>query len=143
MCARRAWESGFHCSSEDRPKTASSLGRWYGSNASETAEAKIWDMYPRPFDEILDDFVPAIDRAKPLCRNLRKVLFPVTNDGLLDLTLVHLTAGKPPFTYLVGIKYEMSAHGFRIHHVATECPTLILTHMLIPSRSSPFAVTPS
>lgn len=85
MCARRAWDRGFQCSTGDRPK-GSSLGRWYESNAIDAARAKLFNMHPMGLSDILDEFVPAFDCIKPLCWNLRQALFPCINDGWLDLT---------------------------------------------------------
>lgn len=59
---------------------------WYGSNAADVADPKLWNMHTNGFKIILDGFVPAFDCIKPLCTNLRKVLFPLTNDRKLDLT---------------------------------------------------------
>ena len=85
MCARRAWERGFQCNTGDRPRR-SVLGRWYGSSATDAARAKLSDMHLEGFMDILDEFVPAFDCIKPLCTNLRQVLFPLNNIGLQDRT---------------------------------------------------------
>lgn len=62
------------------------MGRWYGSDAADAATAKLWNMHLEGFMDILDEFVPAFDCIKPLCTNLRQVLFPLNNIGLLDRT---------------------------------------------------------
>jgi hypothetical protein len=36
-------------------------------------------------NSILEEFAPAFDHVKPLCRKLRSILFPLTKDGELDL----------------------------------------------------------
>lgn len=44
MCARRAWEIEFQCSTRDR-RRKSILGRWYGSDAADVAVAKQGNMH--------------------------------------------------------------------------------------------------
>ena len=42
-------------------------------------------MHADGFKSILEEFAPAFNRIKPLCRKLRSILFPLTKDGELDL----------------------------------------------------------
>ncbi len=42
-------------------------------------------MHADGFKSILDEFAPAFDCTKPLCRKLRSILFCLTQDGNLDL----------------------------------------------------------
>lgn len=84
MCARRAWERGFQCSTRDQP-WRNILGKWYGSNAADVADAKRGNMHTDGFKDILNEFVPAFDYIKPLCRKLQSILFPLTKDGELNL----------------------------------------------------------
>lgn len=84
MCARRAWSREFQCSTRDWPRR-NILGKWYGSNAADVADAKRGHMHADGFDDILMEFAPAFDCTKPLCRELRNILFPSTEAGRLDL----------------------------------------------------------
>lgn len=85
ICARRAWESEFQCSTRDRPRK-SILGKWYGNDAADAADAKHYNMHADGFESILKEFVPAFDCIKPLCKRVREILFPHTRNGELDLT---------------------------------------------------------
>ena len=40
-------------------------------------------MHVDGFEDILDEFPPAFDCVKPLCRKVRGVLFPLLKDGAL------------------------------------------------------------
>jgi hypothetical protein len=42
-------------------------------------------MHADGFKSILEEYAPAFDHVKPLCRKLRSILFPLTKDGELDL----------------------------------------------------------
>jgi Fungal protein kinase len=84
ICARRAWEREFYCKRKDRPAD-SVLGGWYGDTTKNVASDKQGSMHADGFEEILDEFVPAFDCIKPLCRKLRSIIFPLLKDGKLDL----------------------------------------------------------
>ena len=84
ICARRAWEREFHCRRKDRPAD-SVLGDWYGDTNKKVAGNKRGSMNADGFKSILEEFAPAFDRVKSLCRKLRSILFPLTKDGELDL----------------------------------------------------------
>jgi hypothetical protein len=47
--------------------------------------AKRGSMHTDEFKDILEEFPAAFDGVKPLCRELRSILFPLTRDGELDL----------------------------------------------------------
>ena len=47
--------------------------------------AKRGSMHTDGFKDILEEFPAAFDGVKPLCRELREYLFPLTRDGELDL----------------------------------------------------------
>jgi hypothetical protein len=85
ICARRAWERQFHCSLKDQPKD-SVLGEWYGNSFKQIAKAKRGSMHADGFKGILEEFAPAFDCIKSLCREVRRILFPLTEDGELDLS---------------------------------------------------------
>lgn len=62
------------------------FGRWYEGDTADVAVAKQGNMHTDGFKYILNEFAPAFDCIKPLCRKVRGVLFPLTKDGELDLT---------------------------------------------------------
>lgn len=62
------------------------MGRWYEGDTADVAVAKQGNMHTDGFKYILNEFAPAFDCIKPLCRKVRRVLFPLTKDGELDLT---------------------------------------------------------
>jgi serine/threonine protein kinase len=80
MCARRAWEREFQCRLKDQPKK-SRLTKWYTGNYNDIAEAKRGYMHADGLEDILDEFPQAFDCVKPLCREIRGILFPY-KDGL-------------------------------------------------------------
>jgi hypothetical protein len=47
--------------------------------------AKRGSIHTDGFKDILEEFPAAFDGVKPLCRELRSILFPLTRDGELDL----------------------------------------------------------
>jgi hypothetical protein len=68
QCARRGWG--------ERWPTESLLTRWYTDSFREIAHAKRGDMGVDGFEDILDEFPPHFNSVKPLCRELRGILFP-------------------------------------------------------------------
>jgi len=86
ICARRAWEREFHCRLADR-QTNNVLKRWYTGTYDDIARNKRGDMHIDGFEDILDEFPQAFNCVKPLCRNIRGILFPYS-EGLL--------VGTPP-----------------------------------------------
>ena len=81
ICARRVWERGFQCRSADRP-SRSVLTKWYSGSFQDIADAKRGYMHVDGFKRVLIEFPPAFDCIKPVCENLRGILFPY-NNGLL------------------------------------------------------------
>jgi serine/threonine protein kinase len=81
ICARRAWEREFLCLAVDRPKR-NILKKWYTGSFDDIADAKKGYMHVDDFEKILKEFPPAFDRVKPLCKEIRGILFPYKN-GLL------------------------------------------------------------
>ena len=55
-----------------------------GSNPADVADANRGHMHADGFDDILMEFAPAFDCTKPLCRELRNILFPLTKAGKLE-----------------------------------------------------------
>ena len=82
MCARRAWEREFGCRVTDQPKE-SILTWWYSGSFKAIAGRKEHAMGVNGFEELLDEFSSAFDCVKPLCKEIRGVLFPLLEDGAL------------------------------------------------------------
>lgn len=81
ICARRAWEREFYCSLKRRPKR-NIMRKWYGTNFEDIADAKRAPMHADGFEDILEEFPPAFDSIKPLCREVRGILFPLQGGKL-------------------------------------------------------------
>lgn len=81
MCARRAWDREFQCDTRSWPRR-SILGRCYEGDTADVAVAKQGNMHTDGFKYILNEFAPAFDCIKPLRRKVRRVLFPLTKDGV-------------------------------------------------------------
>ena len=80
ICARRAREKEFRCSYHDRP-WESALTKWYSGSFKDVAEAKRGYRHVDGFEDILDEFPTSFDCVKPLCREIRGILFPLLKDG--------------------------------------------------------------
>ncbi|KJZ69932.1 hypothetical protein HIM_10688 [Hirsutella minnesotensis 3608] len=79
LCCRRGWE--FLRKQKEQP-TPSLLTKWYSGSYREIAGAKRGYMHIDGFEDILEEFPqPQFDCVKPLCRELRGILFPY-RDGL-------------------------------------------------------------
>lgn len=91
ICARRAWERGYRCRSGDRPKE-SLLTWWYTGSYKEIARNKEHAMGVNGFKELLEEFPPVFDRVRPLCQEIRGILFPLLKDGALFIG----TESNPP-----------------------------------------------
>lgn len=85
-CTRRAWEREtereFLCSAVDRSK-GSILSKWYTGSYGDIAQAKRGYMHVDGFEDILNEFPLAFDCVKPLCKEVRGILFPLLEDGAL------------------------------------------------------------
>ncbi|KAH8751100.1 hypothetical protein F5883DRAFT_472292 [Diaporthe sp. PMI_573] len=68
QCARRGW-------GEEWPGD-SLITNWYTGSYREIAHAKRGDMGVDGFEDILEEFPPHFDCVKPLCREMRGILFP-------------------------------------------------------------------
>ena len=84
ICARRAWEREFGCKLVDRPKK-SILSKWYTGDYDDIARSKRGDMGVDGFEDILEEFPSIFDHLKPLCLEIRGILFPY-KDGLFTGT---------------------------------------------------------
>ncbi|KAI1127396.1 serine/threonine-protein kinase Sgk2 [Nemania abortiva] len=67
LCARRGW---------DNPPHKSMLARWSRGSYVEIAQGKRGDMDAGGLEVILREFPPKFEFIKPLCRELRDILFP-------------------------------------------------------------------
>jgi len=88
ICGRRVWEKGFLYNRNERPRE-DVFRRWYTGSFEEIARSKQGDMHADGFEQILSSFPPALDCVKPLCTKIRRILFPLTAEGELDI-------GTPP-----------------------------------------------
>ncbi|KAL1973895.1 hypothetical protein VTN31DRAFT_5455 [Thermomyces dupontii] len=85
QCARRGWE--FVGDPQNQP-LHSHLTKWYTGTFEDIAFAKasIVDDAKR-FDYVLDkEFPPELESLKPLCRSLRRILFPFNGDEIFTGT---------------------------------------------------------
>ncbi|KAI9797634.1 MAG: hypothetical protein M1825_005732 [Sarcosagium campestre] len=78
ICARRSWEREFLCSAFNRP-TRNILSKWYTGSFDDIADAKQGYMHVDKFADILREFPQAFDCVKPLCMEIRYILFPYKN----------------------------------------------------------------
>jgi Fungal protein kinase len=85
QCARRGWE--FLNKPTDQFK--SKLRAWYTGNYEDIANAKLGHMIKaenKGFGFILREFPLEFNCVKPLCSELREILFPMHNGGLFTGT---------------------------------------------------------
>jgi len=85
QCARRGWEFLNKPTDQSRSK----LRAWYTGNYEDIANAKLGHMIKaenKGFGFILREFPPKFDCIKPLCRELRGILFPMHNGDLFTGT---------------------------------------------------------
>ena len=88
ICARRVWEREFRCKVVNRPRE-SMLSEWYTGSYKEIARNKMHAMGVDGLGELLEEFPTAFNRVKPLCKEIRGILFPLLKDGTLFI-------GTPP-----------------------------------------------
>ncbi|KAL2820656.1 hypothetical protein BJX63DRAFT_279816 [Aspergillus granulosus] len=75
MCAYRSWERGFGGTNKKMPE-ACRIEKWGTGTFIDIAEAKTAHMTPNSFeDKILSGFPAPLEGIKPLCRNIRSLLF--------------------------------------------------------------------
>ena len=89
LCARRGWDL---CRNPNGRPKESRLRWWYNGSFKDIAEAKRGYMHVDGFKNILEEFPSAFDCVKPLCTDLRGILFPLEKDG----TLFKGTREDPP-----------------------------------------------
>nr|KMM68200.1 hypothetical protein CPAG_04531 [Coccidioides posadasii RMSCC 3488] len=78
QCARRGW-------GEEWPKK-SLLTNWYANSYRNIATAKRGVVGANGFELILEEFPPKFDSIKPLCRELRGILFPLRESDIFTGT---------------------------------------------------------
>ncbi|OJD11640.1 hypothetical protein ACJ73_09500, partial [Blastomyces percursus] len=67
---------------EISPPNNSLLTKWYTDTYREIARIKRSDMGADGFEDILSEFPPIFECAKPLCRAIRDILFPYGSRGI-------------------------------------------------------------
>ncbi|KAL1952877.1 hypothetical protein VTO42DRAFT_4064 [Malbranchea cinnamomea] len=83
QCSRRGWE--FVCDTKSQP-IRSLLTSWYTGTYSEIANAKRGNVDAKGFELILEEFPPMFDCLKPLCKELRSLLFPIRDNAIFTGT---------------------------------------------------------
>lgn len=79
MCARQSWRNGF-ARHEEQPPQESLLRRWEVGSFKSIAASKASDMAVHIRD-IMGEFPRVLDAVKPLCLRIRKILFPLDEEG--------------------------------------------------------------
>ena len=92
ICARRAWELEFQCKLSKRPQR-NILKKWYASDFEDIADAKRGYMHADGFEKVLEGFPDSLEGVKHVCRQIRRILFPLHKGGGLD-TGTHTGAGE-------------------------------------------------
>ena len=80
LCARRGWDL---CGNPNGRPKESRLRNWYTGTFDQIVDAKEHHMGVDGFQKILMEFPQAFYRIKPLCINIRGILFPLQKDGTL------------------------------------------------------------
>ncbi|KAI9701454.1 MAG: hypothetical protein M1836_001509 [Candelina mexicana] len=83
ICGRRAWDT-IRSRFQGPPKQ-SRLTKGYTGSYDDIADAKEHHMGVCGFKDVLKEFPQTLDCVKPLCREIRRILFPLNNDGELDI----------------------------------------------------------
>ena len=91
ICGRRAWERGYRCKAAHQPRE-SMLSKWYTGSYKEIAQNKTYAMLFDGLRELLEEFPAVFDCVKPLCEEIRGILFPLSENG----TLFNGTPSDPP-----------------------------------------------
>ncbi|KAL1957251.1 hypothetical protein VTO42DRAFT_6157 [Malbranchea cinnamomea] len=80
QCGRRGWE--FVRNVKGRPRN-SRLTNWYTGSFADIANAKRGNVDAGGFERIMaQEFPPEFDCVKPLCRELRGILFPIRKNAI-------------------------------------------------------------
>ena len=89
LCARRGWDL---CGNPKGRPEESRLRNWYTGTFDQIVDAKEHHMGADGFQKILMEFPQAFNHIKPLCKDMRGILFPLQKDG----TLFKGTPEDPP-----------------------------------------------
>ncbi|KAK2603987.1 hypothetical protein QQS21_003823 [Conoideocrella luteorostrata] len=82
MCARQSWHNGF--AGKETPPKESRLRKWEIGSFTDIADAKEGHMTVNSLERIMGEFPEAFDCVKPLCLNIRKMLFPLDKDERMN-----------------------------------------------------------
>ncbi|KAI1150741.1 serine/threonine-protein kinase Sgk2 [Nemania diffusa] len=82
MCARVAWTKPNWSGAKWEPENTL-LVRWVTGDFRRIADAKLFHMMPGGFLDVIDEFPEACNVVKPLCRELRRILFPSDEEGII------------------------------------------------------------
>ncbi|WPJ60401.1 hypothetical protein SMAC4_13264 [Sordaria macrospora] len=94
MCARQSWYNGF--SGNKKAPQESVFQRWEIGSFSQIAMNKEGDMYVSGLQRIVNEFPEKLDKVKPLCMRIRKILFPYDKDASVN---IGTPAGEPDQLY--------------------------------------------
>ncbi|KAL2886283.1 Protein kinase domain protein [Ceratocystis lukuohia] len=83
MCARQAWCNGF--AGKQKPPKYSILRKWRFGSSKDIANAKLNDMTVDGLGDIMEEFPETLDVVKPLCLEIRNILFPFDKDRRMSL----------------------------------------------------------
>ncbi|KKZ65062.1 hypothetical protein EMCG_01302 [[Emmonsia] crescens] len=91
QCARHGWEKLMQLQklyqlygwSGDSMVKKCLLTKWYTDTYRDIARIKRTDMDADGFEDILSEFPPIFECAKPLCRAIRDIIFPYGNRGII------------------------------------------------------------
>ncbi|OJD11474.1 hypothetical protein AJ78_07762 [Emergomyces pasteurianus Ep9510] len=86
QCARNGWEC--YNRSIERP-VESRLKKWYTGSYDDIADVKEDHIGAKTFEYLLLEFPPELECVKPLCRQLRRILFPIVEDDIFTGTPVN------------------------------------------------------
>ncbi|OAX81630.1 hypothetical protein ACJ72_04029 [Emergomyces africanus] len=79
QCAHRGWGK----SKLDRRPKDSMLKEWYTGTFKKIANTKRGNMQAGGFEYLLQEFPPDFECVKPLCKTVRRILFPYGEEGLI------------------------------------------------------------
>lgn len=83
MCARQSWHNGF--AGDEIPVQESLTRRWEIGSFRVIADAKEGHMAPNGFKRLMEEFPEALTAMKPLCLQIRKILFPLDSEGIMSI----------------------------------------------------------
>lgn len=86
ICTHRVWERGFGCRVTDQLKE-SMLSEWYTGSFKKIAQRKEHTMGVSEFKAICEEFSKALSSVKPLCREIRGILFSLLKNRVLFIAM--------------------------------------------------------